>query len=108
MSLKWWGLVVAVALVATGCTDDWPMLGHDGNHSGVSTEAAIGAGNASTLTPVFAGNLGHAAYASPVVTWAPSISKRLVITGNNSGTITALDTATQQPVWTYQTGAAGM
>jgi outer membrane protein assembly factor BamB len=109
MSLKkLWPLVLVVALFTAGCTEDWPMLGRDSSHSGVSTETAIGAGNASGLSLAFAGNLGHAAYASPVVAWAPSINKRLVIAGNNAGTITAFDAATQEPVWTYQTNASVM
>jgi outer membrane protein assembly factor BamB len=99
-------LLAILALLVAACAEDWPRLGRDATHSGVSAETQITAENAADLTVAFAGNLGHESYASPVVAWAPTIAKRLVIAGTNAGTIMAFDTSTDRLVWNVQTGGS--
>ena len=84
---------------------DWPMWQRDARHTGVTPDAALGAANAPSITPIWERDTGAATYSSPIVATVPSINKKLVFVGNQSGTLSAYDTATGQRVWFAPAGA---
>ena len=85
--------------------EDWPMFHRDPTHSGVSTEAALGAANAGSLGIQWQANTGQAAYTSPAVVHNGSLNRRLVYVGNSSGTMSAYDATSGERVWWYKAGA---
>lgn len=85
---------------------DWPMWQRDALHTGVSPDTALGASNAASITPIWERDTGTATYSSPIVATVPSIGKKLVIVGNQAGTLTAFDAASASRVWTFQAGGS--
>jgi outer membrane protein assembly factor BamB len=87
---------------ATASThDDWSTFHHDTMHTGVSTDAAIGATQAPSLNvqwshPVGAGD---PVFASPAVVYNATLAKTLVYEVSVGGTVHAFDT-TGASIWT--------
>src|ERR1700761_8405275 len=81
----------AVAAPTTTSHDDWPMFHNDPLHGGVSTDPAIGASSASSLTkqwakPVGGGAHGTAAVlASPAVVYNATLNETLVYDVSSKG-----------------------
>lgn len=82
--------------------DDWPMLGHDAVHSGVSAETAVGASNAASLRVAWQANTGSGNYASPAVVGNDAAGRVLVYQGSQGGAMSAYDAATGERVWVFK------
>lgn len=110
---------VWVALMATAClgltapfseaaraqvpaAEDWPMFMHDSRHTGVSSEVALGASNASQLRVKWQANTGSPSYTSPSVVRNEALGRTLVYQGNQGGAMGAYDAETGERVWLYK------
>jgi outer membrane protein assembly factor BamB len=89
-----------------GGDEDWPMLGHDIRHTGVSGETTLDQTNAASLGIRWQANTGTASYTSSAVAWVPAAGKRLVFAGNQSGTLAAYDAGTGSRLWFYKVPAS--
>lgn len=78
---------------------DWPQLGFDARHSGLTTEALIDDTNAASLGVHWQANTGASSYTSPAVAWVGSLGRRLVFAGNQTGVMGAYDAVTGERVW---------
>jgi outer membrane protein assembly factor BamB len=85
---------------------DWPQLGFDGQHTGVTTETAIDVADAGSLGPQWQANTGASSYTSPAVAWVGAAGRRLVFVGNQTGVMGAYDAATGERVWYYKAPAS--
>ncbi len=89
-----------------GGEEDWPMLGHDARHTGISGETTLDDSNAGSLGVRWQANTGTSSYTSPAVGWVSGAGKRLVFAGNQSGTMAAYDAATGDRIWFYKVPAS--
>ena len=85
--------------------DDWPMFHRDRKHSGASKETTLAASNASAMSLQWQANMGNGTNTSPAVVYNTKLGKRLVYQGSKTGTLSALDAATGERVWSYTAGA---
>jgi outer membrane protein assembly factor BamB len=99
-------VVVAVAIVAAACTNDnWPTFAHDVAHSGRTAETSISTTNVASLGVAWQVATGDDSYASPVV-GTTATGRRIVVVGNQLGTVSAYDAGNGARMWTAPAGAA--
>ena len=99
------GVCLIGAHPATAAADDWPMYGHDPQHSGLAVDSTLGAGTADSLGLRWQANLGQAINASPASVYNDDLGKQLVYIAAKGGTVAAVDAANGERVWSYRAGA---
>jgi outer membrane protein assembly factor BamB len=94
----------------TSASDSWPMFHHDPLHSGVSTDTAIGASTAASLTQKWAqvvGSHGHVlVVSSPAVVYNTKLKETIVYDVDNNGTVHAFNATTGATVWIKSVGGS--
>ena len=80
---------------------NWPMLGADATHYGVSPETAISTTTAPSLADAWTAQLGTISYTSPAVATIGSLGKALVYAGADNH-FYAYPASGGAPVWTYK------
>jgi outer membrane protein assembly factor BamB len=81
------------------------MFGHDPRHTGTTTDTGLAASNVGSLNLQWQTNLGQAISASPAAVHNAALGKQLVYLADGSGTVTAVDGATGDRVWSFRAAA---
>lgn len=105
-------LAVSNARVATGWSTlppsafDWPAFHNGSAADGYASNSSLSTANASQLGVHWATNLYGPALDSPVVFYDASLNARLVIIGNESGDVYAVNLASGRIAWSTFLGSA--
>lgn len=92
------GGVAGTRSASSATAVDWPMFHFDADHSGVTSDAGIGASNAATLGVAWDTNLGGSVFSSPAVVFNGTLGKQVVYVGYKHG-VDALNAATGAVIW---------
>jgi outer membrane protein assembly factor BamB len=107
------GLSCIIQILAVGgpaqAASDWPTHGFDLARTGANpNETVLGVGNVATLKSQWSVTLGGAITAQPIVAShirTPQGVKDLVIVGDESGRLSAVDAASGALIWAHKTGS---
>src|SRR5215210_754515 len=97
---------VALFCSAPAAAADWSMFHGDRLRSGTSPETRIGTGTVHSLRSWWQANTGAPAFSSPAVAGVRGVRGRIVVVGNQEGTVSAYRAATGERLWAHDLPAA--
>lgn len=95
------------SLAASSFYANWPTYRGNAAHSGVTSEAAISAANASSLTTGWTATLGSSSAVSPAVVTSGALGEPVVYAAAQSSLLAYAATKGGSAIWTFTLGAGG-
>lgn len=95
------------SVAASSFYANWPMFRGNAAHTGVTSEAAIGTANASSLTTGWSATLGTSSAVSPAVATSSTLGESVVYAAAQGTLFAYAATKGGPPIWTFGTGSAG-